>query len=279
MTQLIDAFHAAAKDPQVRGIVIAGRGKAFIAGADIKFFIRNIDEQRLDRTVEFTKLGQTFLREIDDCPKPVVARLHGLALGGGFELALACDHIVASEKAAVAFPETGIGIYPGLGGTQRTTRRVGVGLAKYLVLTGQMLGAKDAATIGLVDRVVAPDALDAAVLEAIDKGTVTERKPAPVPDAFASRAAFFASARPDALLAKDAEEPDDPVLRDAIKRVRRKAPIALRIAAELIERGANLPLPDALALELDHLTEIFGTRDAYTGLRSIGGPPPEFEGR
>ena len=277
MNQLIDAFHAAVANPQVRGIVIAGRGKAFIAGADIKFFIRNIEEQRLDRTVEFTKLGQDFLREIDECPKPVVARLHGLALGGGFELALACDRIVASEKAAVAFPETGIGIYPGLGGTQRTTRRVGVGLAKYLVFTGQMLSAKDAAAIGLVDRVVAPDALDAAVLEAVGKGTITSRKPAPVPPAFASRAAFFATAEPDALLA--GAEPDDPVLRDAIKRVRRKAPIALRIAGKLIERGADMPLAEALALELDPLTEIFSTRDAYTGLRSIGGPPPQFEGR
>jgi enoyl-CoA hydratase/3-hydroxyacyl-CoA dehydrogenase len=279
MAQLVDAFHAAAKNPLVRGIVIAGRGKAFIAGADIKFFIRNIDEQRLDRTVEFTKLGQDLLRAIDDCPKPVVARLHGLALGGGFELALACDHIIASEKAAVAFPETGIGIYPGLGGTQRTTRRVGVGLAKYLVFTGQTLSAKDAAAIGLVDRVVAPGALDAAVLEAIGKGTVTDRRPAPVPDAFAARAAFFATEQPDSLLANAVDEPDDPDLRDAIKRVRRKAPVALRIASELIERGADMPIADALALELDHLTEIFSTRDAYTGLRSIGGPPPEFEGR
>ena len=279
MTQLTDAFHTAVRDPQVRGIVIAGRGKAFIAGADIKFFIRNIDEQRLDRTVEFTKRGQDLLRAIDDCPKPVVARLQGLALGGGFELALACDHIVASEKAAVAFPETGIGIYPGLGGTQRTTRRVGVGLAKYLVFTGQMLSAKEATAIGLIDRAVAPDALDAAVLEAIGKGTVTERKPAPVPDTFASRAAFFATAQPDTLLADAADEPDDPVLRDAVRRVRRKAPISLRIAGELIERGAALPIPEALALELDHLTEIFNTRDAYTGLRSIGGPPPQFEGR
>jgi enoyl-CoA hydratase/3-hydroxyacyl-CoA dehydrogenase len=279
MMQLAEAFHSAAKDPQVGGIVIAGRGKAFIAGADIKFFIRNIEERRLDRTVEFTKRCQDLLREIDECSKPVVARLHGLALGGGFELALACDHIVASEKAAVGFPETGIGIYPGLGGTQRTTRRVGVGLAKYLVFTGQTLSAKDAAAVGLVDRVVAPDALDAAVLEAIGRGTVANRKPAPVPDAFAARAAFFATARSDALLANGADETEDAVLRDAIKRVRRKAPIALRIAGELIERGADMSIADAVALELDHLTEIFSSRDAYAGLLSIGGPPPHFEGR
>ena len=104
--------------------------------------------------------------------------------------------------------------------------------------------------------------------------------PAMQDDGFqAARAAFFATARPDALLAKGADEIEDAVLRDAIKRVRRKAPIALRIAGELIERGAVMSIADALALELDHLTEIFSSRDAYAGLRSIGGPPPNFEGR
>jgi enoyl-CoA hydratase/3-hydroxyacyl-CoA dehydrogenase len=142
-----------------------------------------------------------------------------------------------------------------------------------------MLSARDAVAIGLVDRVVAPDALDAAVLEAIGEGTVTERSPAPVSGAFAARAAFFATAQPDTLLANTADEPDDTDLRDAIRRVRRKAPIALCIASELIERGADMPLENALALELDHLTEIFSTRDAYAGLRSVGGPPPKFEGR
>ena len=101
----------------------------------------------------------------------------------------------------------------------------------------------------------------------------------PLETAFAARAAFFATAQPDTLLADTADEPDDPDLRDAIRRVRRKAPIALRIAGELIEQGADMPLKSALALELDHLTEIFSTRDAYTGLCSVGGSPPKFEGR
>lgn len=279
LAQLTAAFHVAAADDRVRGIVIAGSGKAFMAGADIRFFIRNIDDGTLERTVAFTKRGQDLLRAIDTCRKPVVARLHGLALGGGFELALACDHIVASEKASVAFPETGIGIYPGLGGTHRTTRRVGVGLAKYLVFTGQLLSAKEAAEIGLIDRVVAPQGLDAAVREALDQGVVTSRSPAPVPERFAARARFFAEVDPGRLLAGEYGEPDDAQVREAVKRASRKAPIALRVAAALIERGASLPLDDALALDLEHLTEIFSTRDARAGLSSIGGPAPRFEGR
>src|SRR4030095_2543477 len=98
MMQITDAFHSAVKDPQIRGIVIAGRGKAFIAGADIKFCIRTLEERRLDRTVEFTKRCQDLLREIDDCSKPVVARLHGLALGGGVCLSRACPAIIHTEK-------------------------------------------------------------------------------------------------------------------------------------------------------------------------------------
>jgi enoyl-CoA hydratase/carnithine racemase len=91
-----------------------------------------------------------------------VARWHGLALGGGLELAQACDVLIATPRASFAFPETGIGIYPGLGGTQRPTRRIGVGLTRWLVFTGQTLSADEAAAIGFIDKVVPHDELDAA---------------------------------------------------------------------------------------------------------------------
>jgi enoyl-CoA hydratase/3-hydroxyacyl-CoA dehydrogenase len=279
MSQLKDAFQRVAKDDAVRGIVIAGSGKAFVAGADIRFFLRNIDNDELVRTVEFTKKGQDLLREIDLCPKPVVARLHGLALGGGLELALACDHIVASEKAAMAFPETGIGIYPGLGGTQRTTRRVGRGLAKYLVLTGQMMSAREAAAIGLVDRVVAPEELDGAVREALEQGIVKERSLSKVPEPYSATAEFFEQADNDKVMAQDASGQPDPILAKAVKQLSKKAPIAVRLAGDLIDQGIDMPLDDALRLELDHLVEIFSTRDAYEGLSRIGQAPPVFKGQ
>ena len=170
VAQLEEAFHAAAADPLVKGIVIAGSGKAFVAGADIRFFVRHIEAGTIDAIAEFTERGQALLRAFETCPKPVIARLHGLALGGGVELALACHAIVATPKASLAFPETGIGIYPGLGGTQRTTRRVGPGLAKWLVLSGQTIGAEEALAIGLVDMVVPYEQLDAAIREIIAAG-------------------------------------------------------------------------------------------------------------
>ncbi len=275
--QLHDAFRAAAADPTVSGIVIAGAGKAFIAGADIRFFVRNLDSGDLDRIVNFTRAGHDLLNDIDRCPKPVIARLHGLALGGGLELALACDRLIATPRASFAFPETGIGIYPGLGGTQRTSRRIGRGLTRWLVFTGQMLGAEEAAAIGFVDRVVPHEDLDAAIREAIGEG-IREPKRPPLSERHRALEAFFASADPDALREGKLTPPDEATAK-AAKRVAGKAPIALRLAAKLIDEGTKLPLPDGLAMELSHLLEVFRTRDAYEGLSTLGKRPPVFEGR
>src|SRR5262249_3554933 len=110
--QLAGIFRHMSAEADTTAIVIAGAGRSFIAGADIRFFIRNIEERQLGRTRAMTEALQQLLLEIQNCPKPVVARVHGLALGGGVEIALACDYIVATPNASFGFPETGIGIYP-----------------------------------------------------------------------------------------------------------------------------------------------------------------------
>jgi len=278
VSQLEEAFHAAAASQLVKGIVIAGSGKAFVAGADIRFFVRNIEAGTIGAIAEFTKRGQALLRAFETCPKPVIARVHGLALGGGVELALACHTIIATPKASLAFPETGIGIYPGLGGTQRTTRRVGRGLAKWLVLTGQTIGAEEALAIGLVDNVVPYEKLDAAIASAIAEGRPTDPAPRPVPDAYRPIADFFSRYGVEELMSGQVDAPSDVRLAKAVKRVGTKAPVALRLSADLIDRGADLPIDEGLALELSHLHEIFSTKDAYEGLSSLGKKPPEFTG-
>lgn len=278
VAQLKEAFDAAVKDPAVKGIVLAGSGKAFVAGADIRFFVRHIESGDLDRIVSFTKAGHDLLEAIDRSPKPVVARIHGLALGGGVELALACDTLIATPKATFAFPETGIGIYPGLGGTQRTSRRIGTGLARWLVFTGQMLGAEEAASIGFVDRVVPHDRLDQAVREAIAEGIKPRSRP-PISDRHAALDRFFAAVDPDALREGRVDTAGDEILAKAAKRVATKAPIALRLSARLIDAGARVPLADGLKMELDHLREIFATHDAHEGLSTLGKRAPVFEGR
>jgi enoyl-CoA hydratase/3-hydroxyacyl-CoA dehydrogenase len=277
VAQLHAAFKKAAADSKVKGIVIAGSGKAFIAGADIRFFVRNMESGDLTRIVEFTKAGHALLHDIDTCPKPVVARLHGLALGGGLELAQACDVLIAGPRASFAFPETGIGIYPGLGGTQRPTRRIGVGLTRWLVFTGQTLSPEEAAAIGFIDKVVPYEELDAACRAAALEGIKPKSKP-PLRAKHAALEAFFAGNDAESLREGKADTKGDEVLQKAMKRVSFKAPIALRLAGKLIESGSKVSLEEGLAMELAHLTEIFSTKDAYLGLSTLGKSSPVFAG-
>jgi enoyl-CoA hydratase/3-hydroxyacyl-CoA dehydrogenase len=275
--QLHDRFKEAASDDAVSGIVIAGTGKGFIAGADIRFFVRNLDAGDLDRIVKFTKDGHDLLHDLSHCDKPVVARLHGLALGGGLELALACDRIVATPKAMVGFPETGIGIYPGLGGTQRTPRRVGQGLAKWLIYTGDMLPAEMAQQIGLVDAVVPYAQLDATIAAMIASG-IEDQPRGDTPAAWAPLADLFSVNKVEALCGGGVKV-DDERLAKAVKKVGFKAPVALRLAETLIEAAATNDLSDGLRAELDHLVEIMSSEDAYEGLSSLGRRRPVFKGR
>jgi len=279
VAQLHDSFLQALSAPEVRGIVIAGAGKAFVAGADIRFFVESIDRGDLERIVEFTRAGQALLDDIGRSPKPVVARLDGFALGAGLELALACDAVVATPSSAMAFPETGLGIYPGLGGTQRTRRRIGIGLTKWLVFTGEMLRAADAAAIGLVDRVVAHHELDDAIEEAVEAGTETPPDRPALPERFVILEEFFRDHTSDDLREGRADTREDKSLVKAMMRVGTKAPIALQVAETLITDGADRPLEEGLQMELDHVVQIFKTRDAYEGLSSLGKKEPLFEGR
>ncbi|HET6980483.1 MAG TPA: enoyl-CoA hydratase-related protein [Myxococcaceae bacterium] len=131
----------------VRGVVVTGAGeKAFVAGADIA----EMNGMDADRARHFGALGQRVMDAISALPFPVVAAVNGFALGGGCELALACDFIYASENARFGLPEVSLGVLPGFGGTQRLTRLVGRARAKELIFTGDMLDAAKAKEIGLV---------------------------------------------------------------------------------------------------------------------------------
>jgi len=139
-------------DPDVWVVIVTGEGPAFVAGADIRAMMtKNQVEIR-----QFTGFGQRVITELERLEKPVIAAINGFALGGGLELALACDIRIASTEARMGFPEVGLGIFPGFGGTQRTTRLIGKGKACELIFTGDQIGAEEAERIGLVNRVVEP---------------------------------------------------------------------------------------------------------------------------
>ncbi|MEO9021983.1 MAG: enoyl-CoA hydratase-related protein [Ginsengibacter sp.] len=135
---------------EVKGIIITGAGaKAFVAGADIAEFASVKD----DEGASFAKRGQDIFFKIENCPKPVIAAVNGFALGGGCELAMACHFRIASANAKFGQPEVNLGIIPGYGGTQRLTMLVGKGKAMELLMTGNMIGAEEALTLGLVNYV------------------------------------------------------------------------------------------------------------------------------
>jgi enoyl-CoA hydratase len=145
----------------IRVLIITGEGKAFVAGADIAEMVRKTQDQGR----EFSRWGQKTFRSLELLPQPVIAAVNGFALGGGCELALACDLRIAGAKAKFGQPEVGLGVIPGYAATQRLPRLIGLGNALYLLLTGEMIGAEEALRMGLVQKVVEPDRLMPACLE------------------------------------------------------------------------------------------------------------------
>lgn len=266
--QLKRHFDDASQDHNVRAIVFAGSGKAFVAGADLKFFVEGIEANDFARIERFTRNGQDLLASFAQCSKPVIAKLDGLSLGGGSELALACDWIVATERGSMGFPETGIGIYPGLGGTQRPTRRIGVGLTRFFVLTGTPIPAKVAKNLGLVDELVTPEDMDAAIQRLSERPKPGPRMtPARVADPSWSKVAdLFEKHSLEDLAAGHVTVSDHPALEKALGALARKAPIALQLAHRIIGEGKDLPMREALELEMKNLRTIFSTQDAKHGL-------------
>ncbi|MBR6114002.1 MAG: enoyl-CoA hydratase/isomerase family protein [Oscillospiraceae bacterium] len=154
--EIADVLDVVDGDSSIRGLIITGSGRGFMAGTDLS-------EISTDRTGAETKLmslhGQELMNRIEKLPKPVIAAVNGYALGGGTELALACDLRVAGEKAKFGVPESDLGVAPCYGGTQRLARLCGPAVAKDLLFTARQVGAEEALRIGLCDRVVEQDKL------------------------------------------------------------------------------------------------------------------------
>ena len=144
------------RDSSVRVLIVTGAGdRAFVAGADIAAMSEMTPAQGL----EFSQRGHLVMQSIEDLSIPVIAAVNGFALGGGLELTMACDVIIASEKARFGQPEINLALIPGFGGTQRLPHRIGHARAREFILTGDMFDAKTALALGLVNQVVAPGEL------------------------------------------------------------------------------------------------------------------------
>jgi enoyl-CoA hydratase / 3-hydroxyacyl-CoA dehydrogenase len=266
IAELGDRFACLTQNPEVHGIVIEAKGKTFVSGADTHFFVEQIQKNNISRIVQFAQKAQNLFYQIDACKKPVVCAIDGLTLGGGLELALSCDYIVATTKSKFGFPETGIGIYPGLGGTQRTPRRIGIALTRWLILTGETISAETAQEIGLINEIVNQTELkNRATQLAMSQNTRPENTySGQPPEKFREISQTFQAPLSDLLAVQ--------------KKLTFRAPIALKSADELIQNTATTTLVEGLETETAGLYMIFQTQDALVGLSSIGKNKPTFTG-
>jgi enoyl-CoA hydratase/3-hydroxyacyl-CoA dehydrogenase len=274
--QLAKEFDSLNARDDIKVIVISGAGgKAFVAGADIGFFIDNLQRDNFQAIYDFTKDGHELLTRIDESEKLVIAKIDGVALGGGFELALAADCVVASTRSSMSFPETGIGIYPGLAGMWRTGKYIGKELSKYLVLTGRTLDAQAAHSIGLVEYVCEPSEIERTVnslASSPDKVVTKAKKESArreVPPEFQKIVSLFSDRNIASLLDWKSLKADDEQTAKIAKSISYKAPIAVRMANEVIDNEFGKPLREAVKIELENLHKIFGTADALEGLKSV----------
>ena len=214
-------------DAGARALLVTGAGdRAFVAGADIAAMSSMTPIEGRAFALE----GHATLRSLELSPIPVIALVNGFAFGGGCELALACDWVIASDKAIFGQPEVNLGIVPGFGGTQRLTRVVGRARALELVCTGRQVKADEALRIGLVNDVVAPDAL-------LEQGLKLARM------------------------------------------IAAKGPVAVKMAKHLIQRGQDLDLANANAMEADVFGFVFATDDRREGIAAfLGKRPAQFTG-
>ena len=263
---------------EIDTIVIEGAGKSFISGADVKFFVDKIKQNSLEEIINFTKKGHSLLNSIENSTKTTIAITTGITLGGGLELALACDYRIGNPTSKFRFPETTIGIYPGLGGTQRSVRISGIECARYAALAGNFLDSETAKSFGFLTHVTNPSGINELIDKISNSGKNKNKypgKPADMTDNLVQFAMEFYSEENIEKILKG--ESNDIVIHDEklkslqIKNLSRCAPIALKICDKLLQTavktGDNLTL--GLEAELDELGVIFSTNDALEGLSSL----------
>ena len=228
ISELSKMLDILAADDSIKAVVITGAGeRSFCAGADISYMV-NIDPMQAER---YATSAQDVINRIDRLEKPVIAAVNGFALGGGCELAMACDIRIASSNAKMGQPEVTIGIPPGWGGTQRLTRLVGPAKAKELIFTGKMITADEAYPIGLVNKVISLGSDDKLPPEAPKGDAVKEKE----------RASEIAKILNKKLM-------DECIA--LAKEIAKNSFVAVKVSKKLINRGMDTDLETGLRLEI-----------------------------
>tara|TARA_B100001996_G_scaffold89455_1_gene66346 strand:- start:278 stop:2368 length:2091 start_codon:yes stop_codon:yes gene_type:complete len=276
VAQLGDAVQQANNDDSVHTIVLDGAGKAFVAGADVKFFVDKIRTESIDDIYEFTANGHAVLNSIENSSKTTIALTTGLALGGGLELALSCDYRIGTRRTQFRFPETSIGIYPGLGGSQRPAKICGIPAARWAVLGGNFMNAQMASDLGLITHLVEVSAVELCISDCSKIGKPENKYPGVPAEAESQVAKFAAQFYSDSNMKTLLEgrcpegfDSEDKTVSRQLKNLKFTAPIALSMASDLIDATATNSLEDGLGMELSKLHDIFATNDALEGLSAL----------
>lgn len=279
--QLEQAFDKAEKDPRVKGVAIQGAGKAFVAGADIRHFIECIRNDRMEENVAFTRRGHALLRRLETSPKLTVAVLDGLSLGGGSELALACQAIVATEQGSMAFPESGLGIYPGLGGMLRMNHQVGKELAKYYTFTGSKISAKAGKELGIITALAEQENMEAAIEALVSRGKTDKYAAREIPSAYQEYIKAFSDENVQRLLrGEPVQGVSSELAAQLAKIISTKSLSALETMNAMIDKQTHMTIEEGIELELAGLEAIFRTEDALNGLlAALDGRRPTFQTR
>ena len=273
--KVIDELNSNGK---ISTIVLEGAGKAFVAGADVKYFVDKIREDSIKDIYDFTSYGHEVLNKLENSNKTTIALTTGLALGGGLELALSCDYRIGTRRSQFRFPETSIGIFPGLGGTQRTPRICGIEAARYAVLAGNFLDSNVASALGIITHLTDPADINETVITLSKQGKPQNKYPSQPKDSnhpiskFAKE--FYTNENMNEIMSgkiPEAFNGDEILASRQIKSLGFTAPIALGIANNLlneaIETGNDLNA--GLEKELSNLNIIFQSKDALEGLSAL----------
>ncbi len=267
-------------------IILEGAGKAFVAGADVKFFVDKIHEDAIKDIYDFTAYGHEVLNKLEKSEKTTIALTTGLALGGGLELALSCDYRIGTRRSQFRFPETSIGIFPGLGGTQRTPRICGIEAARYAILAGNFLDSETASALGIITHLVEPSEITKTIIKISAEGKPTNKYPAKPKESnhpvslFAVK--FYKNENMEEILSGKVPtgfDSEDKMVSRQMKSLSFTAPIALNIANQLLDGATSTgeDLEAGLKMELAELNTIFTSKDALEGLSAlIEGRRPKY---
>ncbi|MGX7107452.1 enoyl-CoA hydratase/isomerase family protein [Hutsoniella sourekii] len=279
INQLEVAFDEVVEDDQVQAVVLRGSGdRAFVAGADLKFFVENVKAGTPEKIVEFTAQGHDLFRRMETSPKLTIAVVDGLSLGGGSEIALAQQAIIATEKGSFGFPESGLGIYPGYGGLLRTNKHIGPALTKYYGLTGQTISAEEAYELGIVQKLVKAEEIDQAIKDLVEAGAPDKYAERSLPEKYqAIQEAFDSDHIQDTLKGQATDGLDEDFVAKVAKKIGYKSPHSVEMIQKIVDQQTDQSIDEGIRTELDYLEPMFRHPEADLGLTAVvNGERPDF---